>query len=77
MGRPPTKPTTATKLRYQLIGRGSMYRIAGLAGMAPSTLSDYSLGYKTMPARHLIALSDVLGVPEADLVGDVDFDLTP
>ena len=48
--------------------------------MSPSVLSDYSLGRKAIPAHHLIALAQVLGVPEDDLIGDLDFgeqEMTP
>jgi hypothetical protein len=75
MGRRPSKPTRSTKLRYHLIGRGPIYKIAGQARIYPGLLSDYSLGYKPIPPLHLMALSEVLGVPEDDLVGDLDFDL--
>jgi hypothetical protein len=72
MGRHPTKPTRATKLRYHLIGRGPMYKVAGQARIHPATLSAYSLGYKPIPPLHLIALSEVLDVPEHELIGDLD-----
>jgi hypothetical protein len=73
MSRVPTKPVRATRLRYHLIGRGPLYRIAGQAGIAPTTLSAYSLGYKPVPPRHLQALAELLDVPEDELVGDLDF----
>jgi hypothetical protein len=41
MGRPPTRPTRATKLRYHLIGRGPMYKVAGQAVIHPTILSAY------------------------------------
>jgi hypothetical protein len=49
-----------------------MYKIAGQAEIHPATLSAYSLGYKPIPALHLIALSEVLGVPEEELAGEQD-----
>jgi hypothetical protein len=49
-----------------------MYKIAGQAGIHPTTLSAYSLGYAPIPLVHLIALSEVLDVPERELVGDLD-----
>jgi hypothetical protein len=52
-----------------------MYKLAGAAGIYPGLLSDYSLGYKPIPPLHLMALSEVLGVPEDDLVGELNFDL--
>ena len=78
MGRPVKdgRPVKATKLRYHLIGRGPMYVIAAAAGIAPSKLSAYSLGDEPIPAKHLIALSEVLEVPEDDLVGEFRYDLS-
>lgn len=83
MGRPVKDgtPVRATKLRYHLIGRGPMYKIAAAADMAPSKLSAYSLGTEPIPAKHLMALSEVLEVPEDDLVGEFSYsnleDMTP
>jgi len=73
MGRRPSEPIRSTKLRYHLIGRGPMNQIAGQAGIHPTTLSAYSLGYTPIPAVHLIALSQGLDVPEDELVGELDF----
>jgi hypothetical protein len=52
-----------------------MYKIAGQAGIHPTTLSAYSLGYAPIPPLHLMLLSEVLGVPEEELVGEPDFGL--
>jgi hypothetical protein len=49
-----------------------MYKIVGHAGIHPATLSAYSLGYKPIAPLHLIALSQVLDVPEQELVGKLD-----
>jgi hypothetical protein len=50
-----------------------MYKIAASARIHPTTLSAYSLGYRPIPPLHLTALSQVLDVPEDQLVGDLDF----
>jgi hypothetical protein len=50
-----------------------MYKIAGLAGIHPTSLSAYSLGYKAIPPAHLMLLAEILDVAEADLVGEMDF----
>jgi DNA-binding transcriptional regulator YdaS (Cro superfamily) len=49
-----------------------MYKIAGQAGIHPTTLSAYSLGYTPIPPLHLMVLSEVLDVPEHELVGELD-----
>lgn len=73
MGRAPLKPPVFTRLRYHLLGRGPMYRIAAAAGITPTLLSQYALGAKVPIAPgHLEALSQVLGVPADDLVGVMD-----
>lgn len=72
MGRPATKPAQFTKLRYHLLGRGPMYRIAAAAGINPTTLSHYSLGWLQVRPEHLLALSEVLDVPPDDLIGIIE-----
>jgi hypothetical protein len=42
----------------------------GLVNIHPTTLSAYSLGHEPVPAQHLTALGQVLGVPEDELVGE-------
>lgn len=71
MGRTALGPVKFTKLRYHLLGRGPMYKVAAAAGITPTTLSSYSLGAKAIPAQHLLALAEVLDVPEDDLIGDM------
>jgi transcriptional regulator with XRE-family HTH domain len=72
MGRTATNPDARfTRLRYHLLGRGPMYKIAAAAGITPTTLSAYSLGTKAIAPAHLLALADVLDVPADDLLGDM------
>lgn len=73
MARAPSKPVESyTRLRFHLLGRGPMYKIAAAAGIPPTLLSHYSFGWKTIPPGHLESLSEVLGVPADDLVGNMD-----
>jgi transcriptional regulator with XRE-family HTH domain len=72
LGRPATKPAQFTKLRYHLLGRGPAYRVAAAAGINPTTLSHYQLGWRPIPPQHLLALAEVLDVPPDDLIGVLD-----
>lgn len=52
---------STTRLRALLLDDGRpQYMIAALAGLPPTRISEYALGRRNIPLKHVIALSDVL-----------------
>lgn len=67
--------TRTTKLRLKLLEHKRLtgmpqYKVAAAAGMPPSRVTEYALGQKKMPIRHVIALSKVLQCNPDEIVGD-------
>lgn len=51
------------------------YQVAALAGMPQPRLSEYTNGKKSIPAHHLIALSEVLNMDPQDIVGTIPYEM--
>lgn len=73
-----TSDNRITKLRVLLTTSSiPQFRIAGLSGVHPSRLSEYSLGKRPIQPKHLIALSEFFQLPADQIVGyETDPDLT-
>lgn len=51
------------------------YIIAAKAGIAPTRLSEYSLGKRYIPPHHVQQLCEVLNCQPDDIVGDMEYDM--
>lgn len=61
-----------TRLRIAILMDGRRSKvIAEAAGFPASRLSEYTMGKRSIPTHHLIALSEVLAKNPQDLVGYV------
>lgn len=59
-----------TKLQIALLDwHGPRYMIAHALGIAPPRLTEWQMGRKEIPTRHVIALSRILKRNPEDLVG--------
>jgi hypothetical protein len=59
-----------TKLKIKLLESDlPAYKIAGIIGMHPSTLSEYALGQKTMTIPHLRVLTKYFKCRQQDILG--------
>lgn len=59
-----------TKLRIRILETGGPgYIIAQRAGFQPSRLSEYVLGKKAIPTKHLVRLCQVLQCDPDDIIG--------
>lgn len=66
--RASTVPITKLRLRILETG-GPAYIVAAHCGFSPSRMSEYVLGRKTIPPKHLIALCQVLRCDPDDVTG--------
>lgn len=53
---------------------GTQHDLSLALHTTPSRISEYKTGHRQLPKRHLIAVSTLLRVPPADLIGTVDVD---
>lgn len=59
-----------TKLRLRILETGGpAYIVAARAGFSPSRMSEYILGHKAIPVRHLVPLCEVLRCDPDDVIG--------
>lgn len=59
-----------TKLRMRVLETGGpAYMIAARAGFSASRMSEYVLGHKDIPVKHLVKLCEVLRCDPDDVVG--------
>lgn len=59
-----------TKLRLRVLETGGpAYIVAARAGFSPSRMSEYVLGRREIPAKHLVPLCEVLQCDPEDVVG--------
>lgn len=59
-----------TKLRLRILETGGpAYMVAARAGFSASRMSEYVLGHKPIPPKHLVALCQVLRCDPDDIVG--------
>lgn len=62
-----------TRLRAAILDDGRpAYMIAALAGIPPTRISEYSLGRRSIPLKHVVALSDVLECEPGDITGSYE-----
>lgn len=59
-----------TKLRLRILETGGpAYMVAARCGFSPSRMSEYILGHKEIPVKHLVKLCEVLDCDPDDVVG--------
>lgn len=59
-----------TKLRLRILETGGpAYMVAAHCGFSPSRMSEYVLGRRAIPPKHLIALCKVLRCEPEDVTG--------
>lgn len=63
-----TAPVTKLRIRILETG-GPAYIIAARCGFSPSRMSEYTMGTKAIPFKHLVALCKVLRCDPEDVVG--------
>lgn len=62
-----------TKLRLRILETGGpAYMVAARCGFSPSRMSEYILGRREIPVKHLVPLCDVLKCEPEDVVGWVE-----
>ena len=62
-----------TKLRYKLLTADRpMFVIAGLSGVHPTLLSQYSRSLKPISSAHMILLCNYFNCEPEDLLGEID-----
>lgn len=62
-----------TKLRKKMLEIGGpAYRVAERAGFPASRMSEYTLGRKPIPVKHLVALCRVFNCDPEDITGWAD-----
>lgn len=66
-----TAPVTKLRLRILETG-GPAYMVAARAGFSPSRMSEYILGRRKIPFKHLVPLCEVLQCDPDDIVGMVE-----
>lgn len=66
-------PEPVTKLRIALMSwDGPQYMLARACGVAAPRITDWQMGRKEIPTRHLLTLSRILKRNPEDLVGYAD-----
>lgn len=64
------QPARVTKLRIRILETGGpAYIVAARCGFSPSRMSEYVLGRREIPAKHVMALCEVLRCNPDDVVG--------
>lgn len=64
---------SVTKIRMRLLEDGRpQYLIGALVGVSPSRISEYALGSRQIPTRHIYRLCEVLQCNVEDLLGYED-----
>lgn len=59
-----------TKLRLRILETGGpAYMVAARAGFSASRMSEYVLGRKQIPPKHVVPLCEVLRCDPEDIVG--------
>lgn len=66
--------TTLTNLKVLLLKDDlPAYKVAAKLGLHPSILSEYALGKKTIPKRHIRPLCRYFKVTQQELLGTSEF----
>lgn len=69
-----------TKIRLRMLEDGRpQYIIAAEVGVSPARISEYAMGKRAIPTRHIYSLVRVLHCDVEDLLGFIDDDdeITP
>lgn len=70
---PATNSTRTTKLRMRLLEDGRpQYIIAAEVGVSPARVSQYALGRRPIPTRHIYSFCRVFGCNVSDVLGYED-----
>lgn len=65
-----TQTVKVTKLRLRILETGGpAYMVAARCGFSPSRMSEYILGRKAIPFKHLVPLCEVLKCDPDEVTG--------